>query len=278
MRILRCFFAVGLLGIMTSCNLPSTTHPTATEDFLSTAVRGTLTALPTRAVISTQIIALPTPNETTTTAPTPKPTLTGEISPTPSGDPRSWLGNPTRMDTLDSPQGFGLAGGYEDPAAKIIVSDGVMTMTSFSVVGWRTWRVRPPDLTNAYIDGVFRTVACSGSDQYGLVFKAPDYDTGFGYYFGVTCDGKFILNRWDSSGNPVLIPQTPENSILQGPGQTNRLGVMISGEKITLYINGRQVKDIQDNALPNGYYGVFLGGYSGNLTIQLDEIAYWVQP
>ncbi len=278
MRIFRLFLVMLTLAVMTSCNLPSSTTATPTADRLATAVKGTLTALPTPTVVSTQVIALPTLEVTATAAPTM--TQTGSTNPlaTPSGDPRSWLGNPTRTDTLDSPQGFGLAGGYEDSAAKIFVSGGAMTLTSFSTVGWRTWRVRPPSLTNTYLEGTFNTVNCSGSDQYGLVFKAPNYDTGFGYYFGVTCDGKFSLMRWDNSGNAILIPQTSEPAILQGSGQANRLGVMTAGDKITLYINGKQVKDVQDKALPDGFFGAFLGGFSGNFTIQLDEISYWAQP
>lgn len=196
----------------------------------------------------------------------------------PSGDPRSWLGTPTKLDTLDSPQGFGLAGGYEDSAAKIVVSNGAMIMTSYSTVGWRTWRVRPPELSNAYLEAVFRTTNCVGSDQYGLVFHAPNYDTGFGYYFSVTCDGRYGFSRWDANGTSTLVNLTPDTNILSGSGQVNRLGVMIKGQKIQLYVNGNSVKEVEDAALASGYFGAFIGGFSGNFTVQMEEIAYWLNP
>ena len=278
MRFFRLVISSLLVAVISACNLPSTAKITPTEDSVAAAVRETLTALPTKTAVSTQIILLPTETQTSTPTPETTPTNAASPSPTPSGDPKSWLGVPTRIDTLDSAQGFGLAGGYEDSAARLVVSDGAMIMTSFSAVGWRTWRVRPPELSNAYLEGTFRTTNCSGSDQYGLVLRAPNYDTGFGYYFGITCDGKFSFSRWDATGNASLVTPTTDSSILQGSGQINRLGVMAAGNKFTLYINGIKIKDFEDNALAAGFFGAFLGGFSGNFTVQLEEIAYWVQP
>jgi len=276
MRVLRWLLSLLILGVLPACNLPTSQKVTPTADFVSTSVVETLTSLPSKTPpltqtanpTATQSVATQPPNET--------PTATISPSPSPSGDPRSWLGTPTKLDTLDSPQGFGLAEGYEDNAAKIVVSNGAMIMTSYSTVGWRTWRVRPPEWSNAYLDATFRTVNCSSSDQYGLVFHAPNYDTGFGYYFSVTCDGRYSLSRWDANGTSALVNLTPDTNILSGAGQTNRLGVMIKGQNIKLFINGNQVKETEDAALTSGFFGAFIGGYSGNFTVQMDEIAYWL--
>ncbi|MCC6147914.1 MAG: hypothetical protein IT308_10145 [Anaerolineaceae bacterium] len=279
MRTLRLFILLLLLTLLSACNLPAAQKNTPTTDFIATTVAKTLTALPSKVPLFTQdtgpIATIPAP----TLSPSETPKSSASPSPTPSqlpaGDPRLWLGTPAKVDTLDSPQGFGLAGGYEDSAAAITISGGAMTLKSFSTTGWRTWRVRPPELSAAYIEAPFHTLTCSGSDQYGLVLRAPNYDTGFGYYFAVTCDGRFNFSRWDANGTAVLVPSTPDNNILSGSGQTNRLGVISNGQKFQLYINGNLVKELEDAALPSGFYGVFIGGFSGAFTIQMDEIAYW---
>lgn len=278
MRISRWFLSLLILILLPACNLPTSKKATPTVDFIATTVAETLVALPSKTPPSTQS-AGPTAAQSAATQPANEtPTSTASPSPTPPGDPKSWLGTPTKLDTLDNPQGFGLAGGYEDDAAKIVVSDGAMIMTSFSTVGWRTWRVRPPELSNAYLDAAFRTVNCTASDQYGLVFRAPNYDTGYGYYFGVTCDGRYSFSRWDANGTSALVNLTPDTNILSGPGQTNRLGVMAKGQNIKLYINGNSVKEIEDAGMASGFFGAFIGGFSGNFTVQMEEIAYWLNP
>ncbi len=111
-----------------------------------------------------------------------------------------------------------------------------------------------------------------------LVFRAPNYDTGYGYYFGVTCDGRYSFSRWDANGTSALVNLTPDTNILSGPGQTNRLGVMAKGQNIKLYINGNSVKEIEDAGMASGFFGAFIGGFSGNFTVQMEEIAYWLNP
>lgn len=278
MKTSRLVFTFLVLMALSACNLPMKNKATPTKNLVAAAVEQTLTALPTKTALRTLVISLPTAEETKT--PSPENTASPVFNPTPTttGDPVSWLGNPTKLDPLDNPQGFGLEGGYEDSAARIVVSDSAMVMTSFSTVGWKTWRVRPPSISNAYISANFRTLGCSGSDQYGIVFRAPNYDTGFGYYFSITCDGKYGLSRSDSNGSATLVNPTLESGILQGPGQSNRLGAMLKGNQITLYINGKVVKELEDNSLSSGFWGAFIGGFSGNFTVQMEDIAYWLQP
>lgn len=272
MRMRKFTLLLALCFLTIACNLPTAKKITPTVDFIATNVAETLEVLPTRTPLILQITAtssvMPEPSQAT-------PTITGTPLPTPSGDPRSWLGNPSKTDTLDSPQGFGLAGGYEDEAANLAVGNGVMTMNSRSATGWRTWRVRPPELSNAYIEATFRTLNCTGNDQYGINLRAPNYDTGFGYYFAITCDGRYQFFRSDSSGTTTLASLSPETHILTGNGQTNRLGVMSKGDKLTLFINGNLVQEFEDPAFSSGFFGVFMRGFSGNLTVELDEISYW---
>jgi hypothetical protein len=189
------------------------------------------------------------------------------------------LGSPAGKDTLDKASGFGLTTPYEDSASSFSVAGGVLTAKSFQTNGWRSWRLRPPKIGTFYIEAVFHTTACSGADTYGLVVRAPDYASGQGYYLGLTCDGKFNFVSWTADKSTTLIPSTVTSAIQAGAGQTNRLGVKAKGDQFTLYINDQPVQDITDSAISgSGYYGIFVGGVTGGLSVDLDEIAYWNVP
>jgi len=211
------------------------------------------------------------------TAKIKKPTPTATIT-APPEDPAITLGQATGRDNLDGTGGFGLSSPYDDGTSRMSISNGVMNLSSTSTQGWRGWRLRPPELTNAYIEATFNTVSCSGSDTWGVVFRARSYDSGFGYYYGMTCDGRYSLSRWDDNGTRALISLTSSDKILSGNGQTNRLGIWTQGNRIKLYMNGKLIHEIDDTAFTKGYYGPFISGYSGGLSVQLDGIAYWNIP
>lgn len=252
-------------------------------DEVATAVQATLDAQPTWTPVpptSTPepVIATVTPEPATPTVFfTETPTLTPTLS---SEDPLSYLGQPAAQDTLDTGSGFGIdASGYEDDFTRITVSEGSMFIHNFSTIGWRGWRVRPPQLKNGYIEGVFTTHECSGGDQYGLVVRAPDYVSGHGYYFALTCDGRFNLVRWTEDGTSAVVNNTQSDAIRTGSGQVNRVGIMLRDDNIRLYINGRTVQELNDDTFrEGGYFGLFVSGFSGTMVISLDEIAYWNLP
>jgi hypothetical protein len=267
--------------LVTACSPRQATTPEV--DAVATAVQETLAAQPTRTPVPPTHTPEPPPPTSTSEAPTPTvfftetPTLTPTVS---SEDPLSYLGQPAGRDTLDSGSGFGIdSSGYEDDYTRITISEGSMFIHNSSTIGWRGWRVRPPLLKDAYIEGTFTTHGCAGGDQYGLVVRAPDYISGEGYYFALTCDGRFNLTRWTEDGTSVVVNNTQSDAIRPGSGQVNRVGVMMRGDNLRLYINGRVVQEVNDDAIrESGYYGPFISGVSGTMVISLDEIAYWNLP
>jgi hypothetical protein len=280
MRIpITLLLSLALLVSACSPRQPATPDPNA----LATAVQATLDAEPTltpipptntpEPVIATNTPALPTATVFFTETPTLTPTVSNE-------DPLGYLGPAAGRDTLDSGAGFGLdEEGYEDDYVRMRISEGSLFIHNFSTVGWRGWRVRPPKIQNGYIEGTFTTHSCLGSDQYGLVVRAPEYATGIGYYFGLTCDGRFNLVRWTEDGTSVVISNTQSDAIRTGSGQINRAGVMLRGDNLRLYVNGRVVQEVTDDAISAaGFYGPFISGVSGTMVVSLDEIAYWNLP
>jgi hypothetical protein len=77
----------------------------------------------------------------------------------------------------------------------------------------------------------------------------------------------------------MLIPWTPSPQIIKGPDQTNRLGCMAEGNKLSLYANGKLLATIEDDTYPEGGIGLFVGAVkTEGFTVLFDEVAYWELP
>ena len=271
--------------LLTSCNFPLA-KPIPDLNIVSTKVAATLEAVqtqvqPTVPPAATEDVLSPT------STPTVEPTLTptGQPSPTPNptpiaGDPSVTLGEPGFFDTFSNGTSFGLTNPYEDEAVLIKVENGALVFKSKRINNGIRWRLTSRDPQDLYLEGRFNVTSCSGSDQYGLVMRAPTYTDGIGYYFGVTCSGQYYLLRWDKEGQDTLVSLTSDASILSGSGQVNRLGIMADGETIRLYLNGKLVKELTDKGIPEkGYIGAFVSACEDvNFTVQLEELKLWTLP
>lgn len=248
------------------------TIPQSTQAVISTAAP-TLTPLPTR-TLTTQPSWTPVPSFT------PQPTLTSTPippthTPTPiSGDPRLVLGEPSFQDTFDKDKN---SWGFSEDETKGEVANGVYALTAIEDNGYYGWRMNLHKPKNFYIEATIKTGACSGSDRYGLIIRAPGYDDG--YFYGVTCEGKMSFQQW-SSDSSILDWTKIGSGFNAGSNQTNRLGIKAEGSHFTLYINGVKVSECEDDALTDeGMFGFFIASSdTPNLTIYVDEVAYWLFP
>ena len=269
-------FWIAAVFLLTSCSFPfqqSTPNP---QD-LSTKVAQTLTAWPTQQSTLTPAPTSILPTLTLTATSTPTLVATATVSP---DDPVLSLGNPTFLDTFVSGSAFGLKNPYEDSALHIEAADGALVFRSLALQMGRRWRLTYPFARNLYLEGTFSTVSCSGMDQYGLMFRAPVYDDGVGYYVALTCDGQVSMSFWDGDRSHTLLDWIPAPSALPGKNQTNRLGVMASEKTFSIYVNGVLVKTVGDDALnEKGHFGVFVSAVeTPNFTVKLNEIKEWDRP
>jgi hypothetical protein len=118
-------------------------------------------------------------------------------------------------------------------------------------------------------------------DQYGLVFRAPDNSSGMGYYFTVSCDGRFGLMRWNTDNTqPFILNWGIDSNINPGSNQTNRLGVYVKGSSIRLYMNGKQIAETTDsNYLTATNVGAFIAAVSTpGFTVEMNQIQMWNVP
>lgn len=270
------------LSLLAACNLPTTPVATPTGDAVSTQVSQLLTAAPTATTAKTEPAKAPSPTlapPTPTNAPTAGPSATPRPSPTtPSGDPKNSLGTPTWTDSLETGKGFYL---YENDNTRVTAENGALVLTGIQSNGWLGWSMTfSHPAQNFYLEGTFEPQACSGDDMYGLVFRAPSTDAG--YFFGVTCGGKYNLHARDFAANTdtSLIQLTANGAIQSGPNSTNRLGVLANGNTLGLYANGVLLQEISDSAFTNeGDFGALVAANeTAGFTVKMTDISLWKLP
>jgi hypothetical protein len=207
-----------------------------------------------------------------------EPTKSATNTPTPLDDPKNDLGAPTWTDDLSTGNYWNLnLDNKSFDGTTFSMGSGKLTATS-TVIGegniyWLTYLT----FQDAYLEATFDVGKCANDDQYGLVFRAPDYESRFAYYFHVTCDGHYDIRRWSSSGSTMLLGMPSSEKINTGSDQTNTLGVWVNGSIIRLYVNDFLIEELNDSSLSNtGHFGLFINArQTSGFTVNMDEISYW---
>lgn len=280
----RSFLFLLLILLLAGCNLPAAPSAVPTPDAVATQVSLLLTQVPTattapvtpasatQASESTATATEPVPTSTmTSTLPAETPTLTPTTAPTDANDPPDW------QDTLDGGKAFYR---FENDNTRVTQEGGHLALTGITANGWLGWSLtyshKPADFR---LEATFIPQACSGSDIYGLVFRAPNENAG--YFFGITCGGSYNFHSRDFANDvdTVLVNSTNAAAILPGANQTNRLAVRAQGDKISLYVNGALLQEITDSSYTSGSFGAFVAANeTSGFTVWMDEIALWNIP
>ena len=112
-----------------------------------------------------------------------------------------------------------------------------------------------------------------------MIFRAPD--TSQGYLISISCDGTYRLSTWESDVEEYtsIKKWTQSPHINSGPGGGNRLGIMVKNSKLTGYINGHQVFELNDSTFSKGRFGVMVAASNTpGFTAYLTQAAYWKLP
>ena len=273
--------------------LATMTTPTTEVLFPPTPTVGLPTiSIPTATVETPVVVTTEPPVETTEPATTPEatettPAPTAEApvatSTMPAGDPAARLGTPTGSDPMDSYQKWTWPTD-DDSFLKVDFKDGFLQMTGLtSSAGWRVPLIQQQ--TNTYIELTANSGDCTAKDSYGIIFRIPVFkDPTQGYLYEVTCDGYYHLWKWNGEVQPKgasenLIAWKQSTDIKTGKNQTNRLGVMVVGNNMKVYINGVLQGEANNSAFNAGFFGVFVrSASSSKYTVKFDEMKYWENP
>lgn len=271
-----------LLGVfffllLSGCNFPlNPSNQAADAIAISVAVAKTQTALANEITGNNETLSPPGITQTLTLSPSPSPSIT----PTATSTVQS-LGNPFWSSDLSSGSAFGLNAPITDDYTRFEISNGKMVLTSQTTTGGKGWRMTDRGLSDYFLEVTFITGTCSGSDQYGLVFRAPDYSSGYGYYYSITCGGQYSLMIWDLMNNKTnIIGWNSSDVIITGSDQTNKLGVWVKGNTIKLFVNDKQLQEISDSTYSSATkFGIFVAGKETyHFQISLDQISLWALP
>lgn len=270
--------------VVSACNMPgyNDSETDETDDSMATEIAKILTGTPIEVEPTPTSIEETTAPEPTNTpeeaTATPAPTDTPTLEPTPTladTDPAQTLGDPDWVDNMEN--GDNWATGYSDYTS-IEFDDGYLQLTAEDDVDG--WRLAWPTLDNFYLEAKVQSPECEGSDHFGLMFRVPaNSNANKGYLFGITCDGRYSLRRWDSETMHFPVTWTETDALNTGEDETNIMGVMADGANLALYINGQKVEQLTDNAYLEGKFGVFVGADNvEDLTVWVDYVRYWDLP
>ncbi|HEY9077497.1 MAG TPA: hypothetical protein VIO61_13275 [Anaerolineaceae bacterium] len=236
------------------------------------------TAVPQPSATST-ITSTPTQTITPTVSSTPTKTSQPTLTPTPTidpQDPKAALGKPV-WTTKETGKSFYK---FEDEYTKAQADGNILIMIStLKSKGWFGWSlIHNYKPKNFYLEAVMKPRTCSGQDSYGLMLRSPDDSQG--YFFSITCDGRYRFHTFDQTQITNIVSLTTGKGILAGSGQANRLGVKASNNNFSLYVNGNLLKEFTNSAYPDaGYFGPVIASYNTvNFTVELNEISLWNLP
>jgi hypothetical protein len=187
------------------------------------------------------------------------------------GAPLPELGAPSWQDTFADGRNWGL---YDDDHTIFAVEEGRLMMTAKNPDWWDGWMLSPIEGEDFYLSMEASQGQCDGFDHFGLFFRAPEDSQG--YLFAISCSGYFSLRNWDGENFSNIQEWTLSSKIKAGTDQTNNLLVKVSGDEITLYVNGEQIAQISDPTYENGKFGPFIGAVeTAGFKVEVDSISFW---
>lgn len=269
---------------LSGCSLPFTfaIAPTATEVLLpSETFTPADTSTPTDTPLPTETASI-TPTASETPEPSETPTNTATAT-EPPFDPDSSYGEPTLFDSMDTDRNWADgSGGLPDTTYLRLALGGGRLHVTGKQPNWDTWWFTSPNPTDFFIEMVVETDNCSGKQAYGLILRGPqslNISNAVGYMFMFSCDGAYSLVRLDDTSpydTEELISWTESDYINAGSDERNVMGIRMIGGDITLYANGFELADFDDDTYLAGRFGLFVNaGDPGNFTFSIDEFSFW---
>jgi len=273
--------------LIAGCSFPRTTPelPTSNPEMIATQAAETVQAILTQEILpETETPEAAAPEVTDEVLPSSTPTPTASATQTPTQtliptladeDPVLKLGNPTWSTTFkDDSQWYT----FETEQTRFEIEDNALVMTAKRSNSYENWSMAWPVLTDFYLEITGTTDdSCSGKDRYGMIFRAPDPEQG--YLVGISCDGSYRVRTWDGENFEELLGWQASEYILTGANQTNRLGVMADGSKLSVYINGHLVDEVEDDTYSKGKFGTFIASENTpNFSVAVSKAAYWDLP
>jgi hypothetical protein len=298
-----------LLSLLLACTLPgqqntgNNNNDADRDDQLATSIAATVAAANLQSTLDAQQPPdgdddagddddgqqPPPPTDTQTPPPTNTPLPTNTTQPTatntplptptsPAGDPAVALGTPDWTHNFNREYPWYT---YTSSSDETEITGGKYYFRFFQTISWPIWAFASEEIEDFYLEiNVQMGPTCAGKDGGGLIFGSPVGHNDEGYIYRISCDGHYRLTSFDGTNTNVLVNWTSHSSIQEGANQINRIGVLVNGDHITLYINGVKVAETDDTLYTSeGRFGVAASApQTDDLVIIFDDAAYWLLP
>ncbi len=139
-------------------------------------------------------------------------------------------------------------------------------LIQIDVPSWFVWTTAGRTYRDVAVEVVTRSEE-STDNNYGVLCRYQDEDNF--YYFAISADGYYAIFR--RVEGEELTPLTGQ-AMLRAPsihtdGTENRVLAVGEEEQLTMYVNGEQVAQVQDDALDRGDVGMAAGTLAEGSTI-----------
>jgi hypothetical protein len=213
---------------------------------------------------------------------TPKVEATATKAASPAGtlnpsDPVAGLTNPDWHEGFD---GTGAWYVYQDEFIRFQAQGNKLEMIAYQANNRNGWALAPQLVSGKFYVEMTATFGdvCKGSDRFGLMLS-PVSSADKGYLYGISCEGKYVLWNWDGTRMTTLVNWTASKLIQSGPNKTNRIGIKVDGNKLSLYANGDLLTELTDKTYAKLYFGFFIGSVeTTRFTVQISGMNYWSLP
>jgi hypothetical protein len=164
----------------------------------------------------------------------------------------------------------------DEDGAYLNVEDGVYR----GILNWRgryLWGVNGEVHTDAVLEVDMQFGADDRLTTGGIICRASPQNTGEGYYFLISVDGRFSIRRGIGNSADELVTWQ-EHEAIHTAGQMNRLRAVCVGDMLQFFVNGEYLTRIRDETHRRGYTGLAIGMplngvQAGNVTF--DNLQVW---
>jgi hypothetical protein len=219
-----------------------------------------------------------TPSPTLPATDTPSPEATATVPIVPTDDARYGL-NLAAPDYLDNFSSSLTWVGPNFEGAVNQIRDGELIAVDYIADKFLWWSTTKPDIAagNIYVEVTAEMGECAGKDAAGIALRVgPPNQLDSGYTYELACDGHFRIRKLFSGSVTTLLDWQESEAISRGSNAQNVLGFQARGNRMTVFVNGTQLLQVEDTAFIRGNYGLYAdAAQTAGFTVRFTAFKLW---
>lgn len=176
-------------------------------------------------------------------------------------------GQPVSVETFD---GYTTWESYSSPSGvELGVENGVYR--AYSMNPGYVWGLNQSEHTDVILEVEVTPMTINYQNGFGVVCRADTSNNGDGYYFMITANGYFSIQKGQGDAMVPLVDWQPSNAI-HVELDRNVLRAVCMGRHLALYINDELAAEVEDSTYRQGYTGLSVASGSGDVDAAFDNL------